>query len=210
LLFRSSTRSEYSLDQAIPPFNAPFPNKSTRVVVYFASGDVLYFNDIRTFGYMKLLPGELVHQDLFLSRLGVEPLEPTFTVAVLQKLLTCSPRQKIKYFLLDQTKIAGLGNIYTDEALFAAGILPTRLVSSLTEEEVESLYSAIIKVLSKGVLLRGSSKTSYVTLDGRAGGFLMENAVYARSGKACLVCGQTIQKTVVAGRGTHYCAYCQK
>jgi formamidopyrimidine-DNA glycosylase len=209
LLFRSKTRAEFGLGHPIPPLNTPVPNKSTKVIFTFESGDVLYFNDIRTFGYVKALTELELKAEPFLLSVGVEPLSEEFTFEQFEKLLKKSPRLHIKTFLLDQTKVAGLGNIYTDEALFLARILPTRLVGSLGEDERLRLFEAIQEVLRAGIELHGSSKTSYVTVDGATGTFLARAAVYQRGGKPCLNCGRPITKVTFRGRGTHFCENCQ-
>jgi formamidopyrimidine-DNA glycosylase len=210
LLFKSETRPEFALGHPIPPLKSPIPNKSTRAIFVFESGDRLYFNDIRTFGYIKVLDEERLKLEPFLLTVGVEPLTPEFTVELFKKLVSRSVKVPVKPFLLDQTKVAGLGNIYTDEALFWAKIHPTRLIGSLSEEEVERLYISIRKVLTDGVDTLGSSKSSYVTLAGKVGSFLEKAAVYQRAGLPCVVCGNPILRISFRGRGTHFCGNCQK
>lgn len=210
LIFQSDTLQGFGGGHPIPPLNTPLPNKSTKIVIEFHSGDKLYFNDLRTFGYMKLVSPDQLKADKFLKTVGIEPLTPEFTLDKFKQILAKRPKANIKAFLLDQTHIAGLGNIYTDEALFRAGVLPWRLVNSLSEAEIKLLHSAIIAVLQAGIELQGASQTSYVNLEGKRGTFLAGAAVYQRQGKPCPVCGAPIQKTKWAGRGTHYCPNCQK
>ncbi len=187
-----------------------YPNKSTHVIFEFMSGERLFFNDTRTFGYVLVLKTVDLEQYPFLRKLGVEPFDARFTLPYLEGLAKRFPRMNCKLFLLDQTKIAGLGNIYVDESLFRAGILPTRKVGSLTKSELSLLYAGIISVLHQGVRLGGSSRTNYITVDGSKGDFLNEANVYMREGLSCRVCGFPIQKTKFAGRGTHYCHNCQR
>lgn len=186
------------------------PDKSTKVIFTLASGDRLFFNDVRTFGYIRVHETKLLAQFPFLQKIGIEPFDPQFTAEYLVKLIHKSSRLSIKTFLLDQTKIAGLGNIYTDEALFLAKILPTRSAGSLSSLEIERLHSSIIEVMEKGVRLGGSSRTNYITLAGTKGDFLSEAHVYQREDLPCTVCGNLIHKVQFAGRGTHFCPYCQK
>ncbi len=210
LIFESTSIPGFAGGHPIPPLNTPLPNKSTKVIIDFHSGDKLYFNDIRTFGYMKLIHAHKLKDDKFLQQVGIEPLTAEFTLEKFQQLLAKRPKANIKAFLLDQTHIAGLGNIYTDEALFRARVLPWRLVGSLTTEEIPLLHSSIKAVLQAGIELHGASKTSYVNIDGQKGTFLAKVNVYQRQGSPCLICGHPIQKTKWAGRGTHYCVNCQK
>lgn len=186
------------------------PDKSTKVIFAFESEDKLFFNDYRTFGYVQVFESANLSEHPFLKKVGIEPLDSSFTFEFFEKLVLRFNKMNVKSFLLDQTKIAGLGNIYTDEALFYAHILPMRQIGSLDTIELKDLYLNIKEVLNKGVNLGGSSKTSYVNLHGEKGRFLSQAAVYGRGGMSCIVCGQPIQKSKCAGRGTHYCVHCQK
>ncbi|MDQ3239459.1 MAG: DNA-formamidopyrimidine glycosylase [bacterium] len=210
LLFKSKTRPEFGMGHPIPPLNTPVPNKSTKVIFEFESGDFLYFNDLRTFGYIKILNKHELETNSFLMTIGVEPLSDEFSESKFLEITKKFPKLAIKTFLLDQTKIAGLGNIYTDEALFASGIYPLRLVGSLNPNETSALYRAIREVLQHGVETLGSSTSSYVTIDGMLGTFLTHAKVYQRKNLPCLVCGTLISRISFRGRGTHYCVKCQK
>ena len=116
---------------------------------------------------------------------------------------------KIKGFLLDQRKIAGLGNIYVDEALFAAGIHPCRLAGTLSEAEEDKLFTVINEIIAAAIENRGTSFRDYVDGEGKKGNNQAYLKVYGRGGKECLACGNTIERIVVGGRGTHFCAKCQ-
>lgn len=210
LIFKSQTLEAFAGGHPIPPLNTPVPNKSTKVLFQFESGDILYFNDLRTFGYVKVVPRKLVSEELFVKSLGVEPFGGDFTATKLNELIEKRKNMNIKAFLLDQKYIAGLGNIYTDEALFFAGVFPTRLVGSLNHGERQLLYESILSVLEKGINLQGASKTSYVNLAGKLGTFMSDVAVYQRTGKPCICCGRPIEKIKHVGRGTHFCSFCQK
>lgn len=210
LVFKSQNIAGFALGHPIPPLNTPMPNKSTKITITFQSNDILYFNDIRTFGYLKIIDQDKIAHDTFLKTIGIEPFDQKFTKEYLTMLITKSPNLIIKPFLLDQTKIAGLGNIYTDEALFYSKIHPTRTTGSLTISEISLLYDAIKQVLQKGIDHHGASKTSYVTLDGGQGTFLANVAVYQRQGKPCERCKTPIAKIKLRGRGTHFCPQCQQ
>lgn len=187
------------------------PNKYTRAEFIFTDLSKLYFNDLRKFGWMKLLTQSEANQ--ILGKSGIEPLSKNFTLKFFQNLLERYPNRKVKQFLLDQTLIAGLGNIYVDEACFSAKILPTRLVKSLTKLEQRNLHANIIKILRLSIQKKGTSAKNYIRLDGQRGGFVPHLNVYGRKGEECKRCQSKnilIKKIKFAGRGTHFCDNCQK
>ncbi len=191
------------------------PLNYTRAVFDFTDGSRLYFNDLRKFGWMKLL-SQLESQKIFDAH-GVEPLSREFTEAKFAEILRRYPNRKIKQLLLDQTLIAGLGNIYADEACFLAGVLPTRRVESLTKVEKQKLRQSIIEVLKLSIKKKGSSARNYLRANGKPGGFVPHLQVYGRAGEPCKVCGlpagkagSLITKIKLNGRGTHFCKNCQK
>lgn len=181
------------------------PDQHTHAHLVFRGGGLLYYRDIRKFGEMFLLPTEGVEEGL---GVGVEPLELAFTPEVLQRL--CQSSSKIKPLLLNQTKIAGVGNIYADEALFRAKIRPTRRAASLRPEEIRSLHRAIRVVLEAGIRHRGSSISNYRDACGEPGRFAALHRVYHRHGKPCRLCGTPIRRIVLGQRGTHFCPTCQR
>lgn len=183
------------------------PNKHTRIIIKLSGGANLYFNDLRKFGFLRLVDekGLLTAKKSF----GVEPLAKEFSPAYLTKLLA-GKKQKIKPFLLDQKFIAGLGNIYVDESLFTAKIRPDRSVNSLSPLEIKNLHQAIQKIIKKAIKLRGTTFSNYLDSRGRKGNFSGQLQVYGRGGKNCLVCNKKILKTKLFGRGTHFCEHCQK
>lgn len=164
----------------------------------------LRFRDQRKFGRLYLVgdPAEIV------GKLGPEPLDEQFTAADLQRLVSSRKRQ-LKPFLLDQTIIAGIGNIYADEALFYAGLHPLRRTDTLTTGDVQRLYAALRKVLLMGIEREGASIDLYVKPDGSRGDMQNAVAVFRREGMPCYQCGTPIVKIRVGGRGTHYCPHCQ-
>ncbi|MCC6290640.1 DNA-formamidopyrimidine glycosylase [Candidatus Nomurabacteria bacterium] len=185
------------------------PFKYTRAIFEFTDKSKLYFNDLRKFGWIKLLNES--ETENILNKHGVEPLSRDFTLSHFQSLLKKYPNRKIKQFLLDQSLIAGLGNIYVDESCFSAKILPTRIVKSLTPVERKNLHSGIVKILKLSVSKKGTSAKNYVRSDGTKGGFVPYLKVYGRKGEGCKRCKKTaITKIKLAGRGTHFCKNCQK
>lgn len=186
------------------------PNKFTHVIFEFRGGGFLYFNDIRKFGWIKLLKREALAR-LIKASYGSEPLTAAFTEKYFFETLARKPRLKIKQVLLDQKLIAGLGNIYVDEACFGAELKPTRAVRSLTNKEKQTLFMAIGKVLRKSIKARGTSFDTYRDGQGRKGGFTKFLKVYKQEGRACQrQDGGVIRRVVSNGRGTRYCPKCQK
>ncbi|MFA5184200.1 MAG: bifunctional DNA-formamidopyrimidine glycosylase/DNA-(apurinic or apyrimidinic site) lyase [Patescibacteria group bacterium] len=184
------------------------PNKYTRASLEFAGSGRLFFNDLRKFGYWKLATAEELEK-ILAANYGPEPLTATFSAAFLESLLR-GRQTKIKALLLDQKKVAGLGNIYVDEALWAARIRPSRAAGSLRAREVERLYLSINQIIKLAIKHRGTTFSDYVDARGRQGNFSRLLKVYGRRGEACLACGQPIVRMKLAGRGTHYCPHCQK
>jgi formamidopyrimidine-DNA glycosylase len=141
-------------------------------------------------------------------RLGLEPFDEEFTAEHLRALAR-GRTAPIKALLLDQRKIAGVGNIYADEALFRAGIHPARRAGALTARQHARLRETIIEALSAGIDARGATIDDFRHVDGVSGSFQDQFLVHRREGEPCVVCGATISKTVVAGRGTYVCESCQ-
>jgi formamidopyrimidine-DNA glycosylase len=178
-----------------------------RATLSFDTGAQVGYRDVRRFGTWELLERE--HLRPYLSaRLGPEPLAVSFTAARLGALIAAR-RAPVKAFLLDQRRIAGVGNIYADEALWRARIHPLRPAETLDRDEVTRLHRALRAVLRKGIELQGSSLRDYVTPEGDDGGMQQEFHVYGRRGEPCDRCGRPIERIVVAGRGTWLCPHCQ-
>jgi formamidopyrimidine-DNA glycosylase len=188
----------------------PLPDKSTRVVFDFVGGGKLFFNDQRKFGWIKLLPTVTIPETDFFLRVGPEPLEPTFTWQLLRERLQRRPRSSIKAALLDQTVIAGIGNIYADESLWGAKIHPGTLVKDVSVQKLKKLHESLVAVLQLSIAKGGSTDRNYVSAEGKRGSYLTFARVFRREGLACPRCGTTIIKLRVAGRGTHICPHCQK
>ena len=162
-----------------PINNQVLPSKFTRVIFNFDDQTNLYFNDIRKFGYLKLVDRNEFNQEL--KKYGPEPLENDFTFDYLNKIFIVGGKRKIKTFLLDQRLIAGLGNIYSDEICFEAGAKPTRRVESLSLELRKKIYFQIKEVLKKALKYKGTSVNTYVVSDGQKGRFQNHLKVYRDS-----------------------------
>ena len=165
----------------------------------------LRFRNTRKFGRVYLV----ADPEQVLGNLGPEPLAPTFTVAVLKERFQGRSKQ-MKSLLLDQTFVAGIGNIYADEALFSAGIHPERTADSLSEAEIVALHNGIRDVLQTGIEREGASIDRYVKPDGTRGSMQNAVAVYKRGGQPCYRCGTPIRRIVLGGRSTHFCPVCQQ
>jgi formamidopyrimidine-DNA glycosylase len=186
------------------------PDSSTKVIFGLESGDRLYFNDFRKFGWVKLVPTAEIGDDPLVARLGPEPLSDDFTLAGFREQLQRHKRSAIKPTILDQSTVSGVGNIYADESLHLAKIHPLRLAGSLMPAESKRLYEAIKIIIALGIEHGGTSFAVYVNALGGKGDYLDHARVFRRQGQPCPVCGTIIQKIRVAGRGTHFCPKCQK
>lgn len=185
------------------------PDKSTRVTLTFEDGTKLFFNDQRKFGWMRLMPTVEIPNTAFMQKVGPEPLSTDFTANDFIQRLARRPKTNIKAALLDQSVVAGIGNIYADESLWGAKIHPTRLVSSLTEAENVLLYNEMRAVMNLAIEKGGSSNSTYVNVEGKKGSYMDFARVFRREGLECPRCGAVIEKSRVAGRGTHVCPVCQ-
>ena len=189
-------------------FLAELPNKQTRVEIQFLRGK-LFFNDQRKFGFIKVVPTEEVGEDSFLGKLAKEPWE--MTGEELYEKLQRHKGAPIKSVILNQEVIAGLGNIYADEALYYAEINPRRKAGRLERREVEKLLEGANVVMERSLEAGGSTIRNYVKSDGTKGDYLELFAeVFNREGKKCRRCGEEIKKIRLGGRGTHFCPNCQK
>lgn len=206
LIYDGETR--YAAGHPSENFVAKLPNKQTRVVIKLSNG-VLYFNDQRKFGFIKVLPTARVEQDEFVKKLAKEPWD--MSIDEFYEKLQRHRKACIKAVLLDQTIICGLGNIYADEALYVALIHPERRAGGLDKLEAEKLLKAARKVMDESIESGGSTMATYVRADGSKGDYLEKFAkVFRKEGLACPRCGAKIIKKRVVGRGTHICPKCQK
>lgn len=186
------------------------PDRSTRVQIDFTDGSHLFFNDQRKFGWIKLVPTTMVEQMPFFQKVGPEPLDPkTKSEEFIQRVRRRSGSM-IKPVILDQAVIAGVGNIYADECLWAAHIHPETRSGKLSDEQLKSLFIELVKILQLSIDQGGSTDRNYVDAEGRKGNYLKFANVFRREGQAChRHSDQEILKIRVAGRGTHICPVCQ-
>jgi formamidopyrimidine-DNA glycosylase len=168
----------------------------------------LYFSDPRRFGTGQLVAGEPELERFLAARLGIEPFDERFDGRLLRELARAR-RGPIKSFLLDQRHVAGVGNIYADEALYRAGVHPLRPAGALTPKQYALLASAIREVLAAGIDAKGASIDDFRHLDGARGSFQDRFLVHRREGEPCPTCGRAVSKIVVGGRGTYLCRHCQ-
>lgn len=186
------------------------PDRSTRVTLTFNDGSQLFFNDQRKFGWMRLIPtAEVVNLDFF-KKVGPEPLADDFGWRDLRERLLRRRNTNIKAALLDQTVVAGVGNIYADEALWGARLHPATPVRDISAAKFHKLYDELVYVLRLSIEKGGSSDRNYVNAEGKRGSYISFARVFRREGQACPHCGHTIEKIRVAGRGTHICSHCQR
>lgn len=186
------------------------PDKSTRVTISFHDHSKLFFNDQRKFGWVRLIPSvEVPHID-FMKRFGPEPLEKEFTQTIFENQVMRRSKSRIKSVLLDQTVIAGIGNIYADESLWASKIHPETRVQNIPNNTLKILRKAIIDVLTLSIDKGGSTNKNYVNAEGKKGSYMDFAHVYNRTNQPCDRCGSPIKKIRSAGRGTHICTVCQK
>ncbi len=185
------------------------PNKFTHVIFKFNDGSTLYFNDLRKFGYIKVYKTEDIAKLKVILDLGPDPFSDKLTAEYLMGKITRRPKIKIKQLIMDQTVIAGVGNIYADESLFCAGISPLRAAKDVRRTQLIKWIECVRKVLKFSILHGGSSENTYVNAEGQKGQMQNFFKVYRQTGLPCPQCGGKIVRTVVGGRGTHYCPACQ-
>jgi formamidopyrimidine-DNA glycosylase len=208
LVFRSKT-VRFGAGHPNHSLVGDLPDKSTRVTLEFTDGSKLFFNDQRKFGWMRLLPTIEVEQLDFFKKVGPEPLGADFTAKDFAARLQRRAKSGIKAVLLDQTVVAGIGNIYADESLWAAKIHPETPVNRISPAKVKTLYEGLVAVLKTSIEKGGSTDRNYVDAEGRQGSYLTFAHVFRRQGQPCSRCGTAIIKLRVAGRGTHICPHCQ-
>jgi formamidopyrimidine-DNA glycosylase len=209
LVYRSN--NNYERFGAGHPTNSlvgELPDRSTRVILELDNAK-LFFNDQRKFGWMRLMPTIEVEQLDFFKKVGPEPLSAYFTAEQFIERLRRRKNTNIKAVLLDQTVIAGVGNIYADESLWGAKIHPATLVRNVTNERLKVLFKELKYVLELAIEKGGSTDKNYVSAEGKRGSYLDFARVFRREKLPCPRCGTTIEKSRVAGRGTHTCPKCQ-
>lgn len=207
LIFKSKGKTIVGGHPA-PEDEKVLPNSHTRLIISFSDGSKLYFNDMRKFGWARLIDD--TETKLLVGHIGPDPLTKDFTVSYLSQIIKKYPGRSVKQILMDQSLIAGIGNIYSDEATFLAGVRPDRKAKTLSPAIVKKLHKSIVKVLKLSIQKKGTSSRNYRRSNGKEGGFVPYLNVYGRGGKPCKACGTIIKKIKHNGRGTVYCPYCQK
>ena len=183
--------------------------KHAHVLIHFEDGGTLVYEDVRKFGTMELLAPELLDAYFVSRKLGPEPTEQDFDLEIFRGALKRS-KKPIKSHLLDQTLVAGLGNIYVDEVLWRAKVHPSRTSNSLTAQEARKVHDETINVLGQAVEKGGSTIRTYTNAFGEDGTMQEFHQVYDKAGQACLRCETIIEKIQLGGRGTHFCPKCQR
>lgn len=199
------------------------PTKHTHIVFELSSpyssllkrgrrggGYNLFFEDYRKFGFVKLLKEDELEKYFSKQGYGPEPLSAKFDYKVLKECLLAHKNKKIKQILMEQSCVAGIGNIYAAEICFYAGIRPDRKIADIAEAEFKKIFDGTKKILTAAIASRGTSVDAYVDAYGKQGTFVPKLKVYDREGKKCLRCGGVIRKEKLASRGTYWCSKCQK
>ncbi len=186
------------------------PNSHTRVIFSFSDGSKLYFNDQRRFGWIMVSEKFKVKSSKLLQKLGPEPLEKEFTWEILKNNLLKHKNMPIKVALMDQSVVSGVGNIYSNEACFNAGIDPRTKILDLSDLQFKKIHQGIIKALKEGISHGGSTRAHFRDPEGHKGYFLDYAKVYGRDKHPCKVCKTEIKKIALGGRGTYFCEKCQK
>ncbi len=219
-IYRDSTASNVKLS---PKVGSQIPNKFTHVIIKLKTQSskfktiaqnakvgnaFLYYNDIRQFGWIKIVKSDKLKEISFFRDLGPEPFKD-LNFGLFEKIVKSS-NTAIKVLIMDQKKIGGIGNIYANDGLFRAKINPERKAKDLKNSEIKTLYNAILYVLKKGLENGGASELNYVNALGQEGKYQHHFLAYAQNGKPCSCCKTIIKKITLGGRGTYFCGNCQK
>ncbi|HVY67377.1 MAG TPA: bifunctional DNA-formamidopyrimidine glycosylase/DNA-(apurinic or apyrimidinic site) lyase [Patescibacteria group bacterium] len=207
---RQKTGGRYRLFNNAHAPQVELPSKHTHVIIKFAGGSTLYFNDIRKFGYLKLVRGDMLDQVRELREYGPEPFDKKFTPAIFASALRRRGKSPVKLALMDPKVVAGIGNIYSDEILFHAKVRPARRTASLSRAEEAAIFRWIRPVLRQAIAAKGSSVGDFVRTDGSWGGMGKFHFVYGRRGQKCKRCGTLVAAVKLGGRTASYCPHCQK
>lgn len=188
-------------------YEQPLPHKHTHLIYYFVDGAKLYYNDLRKFGWHKIVKTDQVIATLGPALGGVDILSPNFTLNYFQQFLALRSKRPIKEAILEQRYLTGLGNIYAAEALWRAKIRPDRSAATLSAKEQSNLYRAIVEIIDLSIQEGGSSFNSYINVEGQQGSFLRHAQVYKKEFDSL---GHKIERLKQGGRTTHFCPICQR
>jgi formamidopyrimidine-DNA glycosylase len=183
------------------------PSNHTRVVVSFRDGSKLFFNDMRVFGWMKMVDKEKYEKEM--RKTAPDVTDKEFSLEYFTNLLA-KTNKAVKLLLMDQEKIGGVGNIYANDALYLAKVMPNRKANSLSLAETKNLLASIREVINKGIKYGGASAENYVDTYGLGGTYQDHFLIYKKDGQTCKRCGSKFRKMTLGGRGTYYCPKCQK
>jgi formamidopyrimidine-DNA glycosylase len=206
-LVYKSPKLQYGAGHPNDSLVSKLPDKTTRIHFKLDDNSDFFFNDVRKFGWVEVVPTQYQHLHKFIASLGPEPLEIKFSD--FKKALYRFPYAQIKAKLLDQHVLAGVGNIYADESLWAAQIHPQVKIKDIPEEKLERLFKELQAVLNLSIEKGGSSSANYIKVDGKTGSYLTFSKVYKKEGEPCQRCSTELIRTVAAGRGTRLCPVCQ-
>jgi formamidopyrimidine-DNA glycosylase len=209
LIFIDSRQQRYVGGHPNRDMGMELPVKATRAIFNFPDGSRLFFNDQRQFGYIKVIPSSALAAHAAYQKYGPEPFDEQFNAEYLLDLSQRRSRATIKQLILDQAVVAGVGNIYADESLFASRIHPAQTAASLTLSQFKVLVGHIKEVLRFSIEHNGTSSEHYLTASGEKGDMQDYLQVYRKDGQPCPRCGAEIQRMVIGGRGTHFCPHCQ-
>lgn len=204
------TGSKYRMLNRLHAPLVQLPGKHTHVVFEFTDGSTLYFNDVRKFGYLKLIQNNQLPDVKEFTEYGPEPIHKNFSFEVFETAVKKKKNGLIKQVIMDNSVVVGIGNIYSDEILFHAKVKPTRKVSTLKSMEMKEIYKWIKPILNKGIKAKGSSVGDFVRTDGSWGQMGKFHFVYGRKGQECKKCGTIIESVKVGGRTGSFCPKCQK
>ncbi len=204
------TGSKYRILNKLTAPLVKLPTKHTHVIFYFTDGSTLYYNDLRQFGYLRIVKDVDIDKVKEFKEYGPEPLDKSFTFDIFSSNLRNRKKIPIKLALMDTKVVVGIGNIYSDEILYHARVRPDRTVDTLTTKELKAVYEQIKPVLLTGIKYKGSSVGDFIRTDGKWGTMGKHHFVYGRKNQACLVCGTIILSKKLGGRTTCYCPREQK
>ena len=207
---RKGERKKVKIFNAANSIQEFLPHKYTHVIFEFTNGDKLFYNDLRQFGYMRLVKDSDVASVRELSEYGPEPFAPEFTLDYLVKRGGRRPKLSIKQYLMDSKVVAGIGNIYSDEILYWSKIRPERTLQSLNRKDWQAIFRNIPIVLRRVLHAHGSSVGDFFRIDGSEGRFGREHMVYGRYGEKCKKCSSIVKSVKLGGRTSSYCPKCQK
>ncbi len=205
---KKDLKNPLALSMAKTAIKQTLPGKHTHVEFIFSNGDKLFYNDTRQFGHLRLVNDKEMRDVFAAHQLGPEPL--TLKLKEFSAIIKKHSNKRAKDFLLNQSVLAGIGNIYADESLFASKISPLRKVGKLKPAQQKLLFASIRKVLKKAIALGGSSIEYFLMTNGDSGSFANEHLVYGKAGQPCPVCGRPLKSQKIGSRTSVFCAYCQK